>query len=110
MKHTQSSNLDSIISMPDPECNNIQQELDWKTKQLQDYVENAVVGLHWVDENGIIKWANKAELDMLGYLEEEYIGHHISEFHVHENKISDILKRLGCNEILNQYESELRCK
>jgi PAS domain S-box-containing protein len=88
----------------------IQKELDWKTKQLQDYVENASIGLHWVDENGIIKWANKAELDMLGYTEKEYIGHHISEFHVQKEKINDILKRLSCNEMLDQYESELRCK
>jgi PAS domain S-box-containing protein len=87
-----------------------QKELNWKTKQLQDYVDNAAIGLHWVDGNGIIKWANKAELEMLGYSEQEYIGHHISEFHVEEEKISDILKRLSCNETLNSYESNLRCK
>jgi PAS domain S-box-containing protein len=88
----------------------IERELHWKTMQLQDYVDNAAIGLHWVDGNGIIKWANKAELDMLGYSEQEYIGHHISEFHVEEEKISDILKRLSCNEILHSYESTLRCK
>lgn len=87
-----------------------QKELNWKTKQLQDYVDNAAIGLHWVDSDGIIKWANKAELEMLGYSEAEYIGHHISEFHVEEEKISDILKRLSCNETLNSYESTLRCK
>jgi PAS domain S-box-containing protein len=85
-------------------------ELNWKTKQLQDYVDNAAIGLHWVDGNGIIKWANKAELEMLGYSQEEYIGHHISEFHADEEKINDILKRLSCNETLNSYESTLRCK
>jgi PAS domain S-box-containing protein len=87
-----------------------QKELDWKTRQLQDYVDNAAICLHWVDENGVIKWANKAELEMLGYSEEEYIGHHISEFHVDENKINDILNRLVCNETLQGYESTLRCK
>ncbi|HEY0067888.1 MAG TPA: PAS domain S-box protein [Flavisolibacter sp.] len=87
-----------------------QKELDWKTRQLQDYVDNAAICLHWVDENGVIKWANKAELDMLGYSEEEYIGHHISEFHVDETRIKDILNRLGCNETLQGYESTLRCK
>jgi PAS domain S-box-containing protein len=88
----------------------IQKELDWKTKELQDYVDNATIGLHWVDGNGIIIWANKAELDMLGYTKEEYIGHNISEFHVSREKINDILKRLSCNETLNSYESALRCK
>jgi PAS domain S-box-containing protein len=88
----------------------IQKDLEWKARQLQDYVDNAAIGLHWVDDHGIIKWANKAELDMLGYSSEEYIGHHISEFHVVREKITDILKRLTCNETLDQYESELRCK
>lgn len=87
-----------------------QKELDSKTSQLQDYVDNAAPGLHWVDGNGIIIWANRAELDMLGYSEEEYIGHHISEFHAEQRKIDDIMQRLTCNERLDQYESELRCK
>lgn len=87
-----------------------EKQLYRKTVELQDYVENATVALHWVDENGIIKWANKAELDMLGYHEDEYIGHHIAEFHVNRNKIEEILAKLNCNETLNQYESELRCK
>jgi PAS domain S-box-containing protein len=87
-----------------------QKELEWKTKELQDYVDNAAIGLHWVDENGIIKWANKAELEMLGYEAEEYIGHNISEFHLDQEKIDDILRRLSCNETLQAYESTLRCK
>lgn len=85
-------------------------ELERKTRELQDYVDNASIGLHWVDANGIIIWANKSELDMLGYAEEEYIGHHISEFHVQPEKIADILQRLNCNETLDQYESVMRCK
>ncbi|MCS3802296.1 PAS domain S-box protein [Niastella sp. OAS944] len=87
-----------------------EKQLQRKTVELQDYVENASIGLHWVDENGIIKWANKAEMDLLGYDENEYIGHHIAEFHVNENKISEILTKLRCNETLKQYESEMRCK
>jgi len=87
-----------------------EKELDRKRRELQDYVDNAPIGLHWVDRHGIIKWANKAELDMLGYTDEEYIGHPISEFHLHAQKIADILKRLSRNETLHQYESEMRCK
>lgn len=87
-----------------------EKELERKTRELQDYVENAAIGLHWVDADGIIIWANRAELNMLGYPEEEYIGHHISEFHVQPEIISDILERLSCNETLDQYESVMRCK
>ena len=81
-----------------------------KEIELEDYVNNANVGLHWVDANGHIKWANKAELNLLGYTEEEYIGRHISEFHVNQDKITDILSRLGRNETLSQYQTQLRCK
>ncbi|WP_051664217.1 PAS domain S-box protein [Dyadobacter crusticola] len=78
--------------------------------EMQDYLENATVGLHWVDADGIVKWANQAELNMLGYSKEEYIGHHISEFHAHAHKIDDILTRLKADQALNQYESEMVCK
>lgn len=90
----------------DPAKSNMERKL----MELQDYVDNAAIGLHWVDNNGMIKWANKAELQMLGYSKEEYIDHHISEFHIHQEKISDILQRLSRHETLHQYESELRCK
>ena len=87
-----------------------QKALEWKARQLQDYIDNAAIGLHWVDGNGIIKWANKAELELLGYTEEEYLGHHISEFHAEPDKIKEILHRLSCNETLRGYEALLRCK
>lgn len=88
---------------------NSYQEMPWK-EELQDYVENAAIGLHWVDANGIILWANQAELDLLGYEKEEYIGHHISEFHVSREVINDILGRLTRNETLHMYEAQLRHK
>jgi PAS domain S-box-containing protein len=87
-----------------------EKELKRKQYELQDYVDNATIGLHWVNANGIITWANKAELNMLGYSPEEYIGHPIAEFHVNKDKIDDILKRLLSDEELHQYEAELRHK
>lgn len=77
---------------------------------FQHYIDNVAIGIHWVDANGIILWANATELDMLGYSRDEYIGHHISEFHIHADKISDVLNRLGNHETLTQYEASLRCK
>src|SRR5947208_14807374 len=88
----------------------IEKKLQEKNLELQDYFDNAVIGLHWVDKNGIILWANKAELELLGYKEEEYIGHHIAEFHADKEAINNILCRLLQNETLNQYEAVLRCK
>jgi PAS domain S-box-containing protein len=86
------------------------EEQSAKEAELQDFVENANICMHWVDEHGFIRWANRAELDMLGYSADEYIGHHITEFHLHRHKIDDILNRLRCNEKLHKYESELVCR
>lgn len=88
----------------------IEKELANKQRELEDYVDNANIALHWVDTNGLIIWANKAELEMLGYSEEEYIGHPISEFHADKDTINDILTRLSNDEILHQYEARLRHK
>lgn len=87
-----------------------EKELFRKTTELQDYVDNSNIGLHWVDGDGIIVWANKAELDLLGYSREEYIGQSISKFHLHREKIDDILTRLNNGDLLEKYESELLCK
>ena len=79
-------------------------------KQLEDFFENASVGLHWVGPDGIILRANRAELELLGYTPQEYVGHHIAEFHADPEVITDILKRLGRGETLCNYDARLRCK
>src|SRR5436190_8170687 len=48
---------------------------------LKDFIENVAVPLHWVGPDGTILWANRAELEFLGYAPEEYIGRKITEFH-----------------------------
>jgi PAS domain S-box-containing protein len=86
-------------------------EEDRRRQQLlTDFVENATEGLHWVGPDGKIIWANNAELESLGYTREEYIGHHISEFHADEDVICDILQRLTANEKLHSYEARMRAK
>lgn len=79
-------------------------------RTLQDYFENATIGLHWVNSEGIIIWVNPAELDMLGYEEHEYKGQHISKFHKNKARIDDILARLSKGEVLKNYEAEMLCK
>ncbi|HEY7063483.1 MAG TPA: PAS domain S-box protein [Chloroflexota bacterium] len=81
-----------------------------KERELRDYVETAPLALHWVGADGTILWANRAEMELLGYHPEEYIGHHIAEFHADADIIDDILTRLTCNETLREYPARLRCK
>jgi len=88
----------------------VQQALQDRETELRDFLENAVVGMHWVAADGTILWANKAELTLLGYERGEYVGQHISKFHADVPVIADILERLGRNEELHGYEARLRCK
>jgi PAS domain S-box-containing protein len=78
--------------------------------ELRDFVEGASVGLHWVGPDGTILWANQAELNLLGYAPDEYVGHSIREFHVDAGVVEDILRQLLSGETLYNYEARLRCK
>ncbi len=79
-------------------------------EEFRDFVENASVGMHWVGADGIIIWANRTEMEMLGYAPDEYIGRHIADFHADPPVIEDILRRLTNRETLHNYEAVLRCK
>lgn len=86
------------------------EELRRRDRELSDFIENASVSLHWVGADGTILWANQAELDLLGYSREEYIGRHIAEFHADGDVINDILSRLVNKETLHDYEARLKRK
>lgn len=86
------------------------EELRRQSSDLEDFFENSAVGLHIVSGEGIILRANKAELSLLGYSANEYIGRHITEFHVDEPVIGDILNKLGSGDCLKSYPARLRAK
>jgi PAS domain S-box-containing protein len=79
-------------------------------RDLDDFFENAAVGLHWVGADGTILRVNRAELQMLGYGPEEYLGRNIAEFHAEEETIQDILRCLTSGRTLHNREARLRCK
>jgi PAS domain S-box-containing protein len=78
--------------------------------ELRDFLENALEGIHWVGPDGTILYANKAELELLGYSREEYVGHHVAEFHADADAIRDIMARLYGGEDVENFEARLRCK
>jgi len=75
---------------------------------LRDFIETSTISLHWVGMDGTILWANQAELDLLGYPRDEYIGRNIVDFHADEAVISDILACLTRGETLRDYPARLR--
>jgi PAS domain S-box-containing protein len=78
--------------------------------ELTDFFENASVGLHWVSKDGTILRANQAELDLLGYTRDEFVGRNIVDFHIDREAIQDILERLRDGGVVRDYEARLRCK
>ena len=64
---------------------------------LRDFIDAAPIAMHSVSADGTILWANQAELDLLGYQREEYIGRNIADFHA-EPVIDSILLRLSRGE------------
>jgi PAS domain S-box-containing protein len=88
----------------------LEETIQQKNADLEDFFENSAIGLHIVGGDGIIQRANKAELALLGYTAEEYVGRHIVEFHVDTPVIGDILHKLSCGEKLDRYPARLRAK
>lgn len=87
-----------------------EQELFQRQKELADFFENATEGLHKVGADGTVIWANKAELEMLGYEASEYIGHSIAEFHADRDALDEMLARLQRGESLYNFPARLLCK
>jgi PAS domain S-box-containing protein len=86
------------------------QTLRYREQELADFVNNAAEGLHRVGSDGTILWANKAELAMLGYRWEDYVGHHIAEFHVDQPLIEGMLARIQAGAVFYDQPAQLRCQ
>jgi PAS domain S-box-containing protein len=81
-----------------------------RVQELTDFLENAAVGLHKVDANGVITWANRAELELLGYEPGDYIGHPAADFIVQPGQASALLARVSSGEMLRDEHVQMRCK
>ena len=77
---------------------------------LDEFFDSAAMPMHWVGPDGTILRANRAELDLLGYRREEYVGRNIAEFHAEPHVIAEILRRLKSGETLREYPARLRRK
>lgn len=94
----------NIIALKNPEMSG----KDIQDFDYQDFFENGAIALHLVNADGIILHANKAELDLLGYPAEQYVGRHIAEFYPDRDAIEDILTRLASGEKIERYPARLR--
>ena len=85
-------------------------ELRRKASQLATFLDTAAVGLSRIGSDGIILWANDTELETLGYAREEYVGHHIAEFHADGEAIANVLTRLHRGENVVEHPARMKAR
>ena len=79
-----------------------------RRENWEEFLENSTIGVHLVSADGIILWANKTELEFLGYKPEEYFGKSITEFHQDQEVIEQILSILTGGGSLRTYPAKLK--
>jgi len=87
-----------------------EKSLHLRQKELSDFIENALEGLHQVGPDGKILWANPAQLKLLGYTAYEYIGHQLAEFYVERKRFDEFWSRLMRGDVIYDFQAALRCK
>jgi PAS domain S-box-containing protein len=84
--------------------------LEASQQGISDFIENALIGMHWIDIEGNIVWVNQAELNMFGYDRSQYIGQPLINFHVDRAKLTDLLQRVSRDESIHGCEAQIYCK
>jgi PAS domain S-box-containing protein len=81
--------------------------LEMSQQGISDFIDNATIGLHWLDPTGMTVWVNRAELEMLGYDRQEYINQPQIDSHVNRATMADLFDRLLKNESVKRYPAQL---
>jgi two-component system, cell cycle sensor histidine kinase and response regulator CckA len=76
--------------------------------EREDLFEQAPVPMKWVAPDGTILRANRAELDLLGYARDEYVGHRVGEFHDDRPALDELLAHLASGESFRDLPARLR--
>ncbi len=72
--------------------------------------DHAPIGLVRLGADGVILEANQAELALLGYARQDYVGRPFRDFHTDATVADDLLSRLAGGEAVRGLEASLRCK
>ena len=81
-----------------------------RANELEDLFENAPLPINWIGPDGTIIRANQAELDLLGYARDEYVGHRVEEFHDDQAAREELLARLAAGESFRDLPARLRAR
>jgi PAS domain S-box-containing protein len=83
---------------------------DGQSSTAEKMAEHAPGGLLQVNAEGVIEWANRAELELLGYSRHEYIGKRAAEFYADPSEGAGLLARVARGEALRDYRTTLRAR
>ena len=85
-------------------------ELRRSEQDLSIFFNQAPIGVVWLSASGTILRANLAQLDLLGYSPENYLGKSFLEFCVEPAEGHELLKRLAAKETINNFPMARRCQ
>ena len=77
---------------------------------LSNFFNHAPIGLVWLSPSGTILRANQAQLNLIGYEAEAYLGHSFIEFCGEPAQGLELLKRLATKETVRNFPMTRRCK
>jgi PAS domain S-box-containing protein len=106
----QRKEVESALRASLRELRRAEEALRESQRELQEFVDNAAEGMEWLDTDGNILWANRAQLDLLGYAADEYVGRHVGDFHADQDALDEFFARLGGDAELRDHEARVRCK
>ncbi|TAK58329.1 MAG: PAS domain S-box protein, partial [Dehalococcoidia bacterium] len=74
---------------------------------LRDFFDHVAIGCHSLAEDGTILDANSAELELLGYARDEFVGRNAADFFEDHAVAADLLRRLAAGEAVRDFEARL---
>jgi PAS domain S-box-containing protein len=88
----------------------LQRRVERRELELADLLENSAAPMRKLALDGTILWANRAELELLGYARDEYVGRNIAWFHEDPALARDALQRLSDGGSVRDLPARLRHK
>ena len=85
-----------------------EEALQRSEKNLNDFFEDAPIGLQWLALDGTILRANRAQFEMLGFPCEHYSGHRFAEFSLDRAAADELIARLAAGETIHNFRTRLR--
>jgi PAS domain S-box-containing protein len=108
--HAASVEIQSLPASLSDQARDPERAVDALDAELRDFVTEGPEALHQFDASGTILWANQAELDLLGYRHDEFVGRGIQEFHEDRALVSKFLARLAQGETVRNLRSRMLCR